>query len=140
MMHAPQVKSRMMGGGREVRNGRPHGPSRKKLLACAADKSHECHRYGKPRERTFMTTFCIDGQNNITAFASTEQIEGSKGETFSNEQELAALAEKWPAARLVEIWNSLPGVQLLQRFTSRKAALIRIGVLARRRRGSCESE
>jgi Protein of unknown function (DUF3489) len=73
-----------------------------------------------------MTTFSIDAQNNITAFTSTEQNEGSGGETFSNEQELAALAEKWPAARLVEIWNSLPGVQPLQRFTSRKAALTRI--------------
>ena len=73
-----------------------------------------------------MTTFSIDAQNNITAFASTEQIEGSGAETFSNEQELAALAEKWPAARLVEIWNSLPGVQPVQRFTSRKAALTRI--------------
>ena len=56
-----------------------------------------------------MSTFRIDAQNNITAFGSTEQIEGSGGETFSNQQELAAIAEKWPAARLVDIWNSLPG-------------------------------
>jgi hypothetical protein len=31
--------------------------------------------------------------------------------TFGNLQELTALAEKWSAARLVEIWSSLPGVQ-----------------------------
>src|SRR3954452_13767683 len=77
------------------------------------------------RERTFMSSFRIDAQNNITAFGS-EQIEGSGGETFSNRQELAAIAEKWPAARLVDIWNSLPGVEPVQRFTSRQVALTRI--------------
>jgi len=73
-----------------------------------------------------MSTFRIDAQNNITAFGSTEQIEGSGGETFTNRQELAAIAEKWPAARLVDIWNSLPGVAPVQRFTSRQVALTRI--------------
>ena len=50
-----------------------------------------------------MTTFKIDAENNITAFTSSEQIAGSEGETetFRSRQELAALAEKWPATRLV---------------------------------------
>src|SRR5881409_2203545 len=75
-----------------------------------------------------MTTFRIDAENNITAFASTEQIEESGGETetFTNQQELADVAGKWPAARLVEIWNSLPGVEPVQRFTSRQVAVTRI--------------
>src|ERR1044071_6593106 len=74
-----------------------------------------------------MTTFRIDAQNNITAFAS-EQIEESGGETevFTNQQELAQAAGKWPAARLVAIWNSLPGVEPVQRFTSRQVAVTRI--------------
>src|ERR1041385_4683820 len=82
---------------------------------------------GKNRERTFMTTFRINAENNITAFAS-EQIEESGGETetFTNQQELAQLAGKWPAARLVAIWNSLPGVEPVQRFTSRQVAVTRI--------------
>ena len=75
-----------------------------------------------------MTTFRIDAENNITAFASSEQIEESGGETetFTNQQELADRAGKWPAARLVEIWNSLPGVEPVQRFTSRQVAVTRI--------------
>src|SRR5207245_5335190 len=74
-----------------------------------------------------MTTFRIDAENNITAFAS-EQIEESGGETeiFTNQQELAQAAGKWPAARLVAIWNSLPGVEPVQRFTSRQVAVTRI--------------
>ena len=75
-----------------------------------------------------MTRFKIDRENNITAFGSSEQIEDSGGETeiFASRQELAALAEKWPATRLVEIWNSLPGIEPVERFTSQQAAVSRI--------------
>src|ERR1700694_5851524 len=75
-----------------------------------------------------MTTFRIDANNNITALGASEQIEESGGETetFGNLQELTALAEKWSAARLVEIWSSLPGVQPVQRFTNRQVATTRI--------------
>src|SRR2546428_10350643 len=74
-----------------------------------------------------MTTFRIDAENNITAFAS-EQIEESGGETeiFTNQQELAHAAGKWAAARLVTIWNSLPGAEPVQRVTSRQVAVTRI--------------
>ena len=75
-----------------------------------------------------MTTFRIDAENNITAVTSGQQISQSEGETetFSSRQELTALAEKWPAARLVEIWNGLPGVEPVERFTSRQVAVGRI--------------
>src|SRR5436190_16172335 len=81
-----------------------------------------------PTKGAFMTTFRIDTENNITAFASDEQIKESAGETetFSSRQELTALAEKWPATRLVEIWNGLPGVEAVERFTSRQVAATRI--------------
>src|SRR2546430_16824144 len=81
-----------------------------------------------PDERSIMTTFRIDAENNITAVTSGQQISQSEGETetFSSRQELTALAEKWPAARLVEIWNGLPGVEPVERFTSRQVAVTRI--------------
>ena len=73
-------------------------------------------------------TFTIDVDNNITVLASSQQIEERKEgtETFSGPQELAALAIKWPGSRLVEIWNSLPGVEPVERFTSRQVAATRI--------------
>jgi hypothetical protein len=75
-----------------------------------------------------MPAFTIDAENNITFFATLKAIEGSvEGtETFSNLKELTALAEKWPGARLVEIWNSVPGVRSVERFTNRQVALSRI--------------
>ena len=73
-------------------------------------------------------TFTIDVDNNITVLDSTEKIEERQEgtETFSSSQELDALAGKWPGSRLVEIWNSLPGVEQVERFTSRQVAAARI--------------
>src|SRR5881398_870082 len=73
-------------------------------------------------------TFTIDLENNITVLASSQHIEERQEgtETFSTPHELAALAEKWPATRLVEIWNGLPGVEAVERFTSRQVAATRI--------------
>lgn len=75
-----------------------------------------------------MPTFTLDAENNISIFASSREVEGRPGETetFSSRHELAALATQWPGARLVEIWNSLPGVVPVQRFTSRPLAAARI--------------
>src|SRR5712675_3699197 len=73
-------------------------------------------------------TFTIDVDNNITVLASSQQIEErQKGtETFSSPHQLAALAAQWPGSRLVEIWNGLPGVEPVERFTSRQVAAARI--------------
>ena len=75
-----------------------------------------------------MPTFTIDVDNNITVLASSQQMEERQEgtETFSSPQELAALAANWPGSRLVEIWNSLAGVQPVERFTSRQVAAARI--------------
>jgi hypothetical protein len=75
-----------------------------------------------------MPTFTIDTENNITVFASLKQIagDGEGIEIFSSAEELAALATKWSGPRLVEIWNSLPGVRSVERFTSRQVAVRRI--------------
>jgi hypothetical protein len=75
-----------------------------------------------------MTRYTIDAENNITFFASSKEVaaSGEGHETFSDVEELAALAGHWPGARLLEIWNSLPGVEPVERFTSRKVAVTRI--------------
>src|SRR5205807_1155112 len=36
------------------------------------------------------------------------------------------LAESWPGTRLIEIWNGIPGVEPVRKFTSRKVAVRRI--------------
>src|SRR5437764_10152610 len=73
-------------------------------------------------------TFAIDIDNNIGVLDSPQEIEERQDgtEIFSSSQELDALAGKWPGSRLVEIWNSLPGVEQVERFTSRQVAAARI--------------
>jgi hypothetical protein len=80
------------------------------------------------KKRTFMQTFTIDSDNNITFYASLKQTEGSAEgtETFNSPKELGKLAAQWPGPRLVEIWNSLPGVVPTKKFTSRELAVTRI--------------
>jgi Protein of unknown function (DUF3489) len=46
--------------------------------------------------------------------------------SFASEPELQQLASAWPMKRLVEIWNRLPGVEPVARFTDRKTAIARI--------------
>ena len=72
--------------------------------------------------------FTIDLENNITVLASSQHIEERQEgtEIFSSPHQLAALAAQWPGSRLVEIWNGLPGVEAVERFTSRQVAATRI--------------
>src|SRR5438093_5580670 len=80
----------------------------------------------QPARGARMTTFNIGAENDISLLDSPEQSGENSGEKFSSPQELAALAENWPASRLIEIWNSLPGVEPVRRFTSRRVATTRI--------------
>ena len=45
---------------------------------------------------------------------------------FGTQQELAGLVGKWPANRLVEVWNGIPGLSPVKKFTDRKSALARL--------------
>ena len=74
-----------------------------------------------------MKVFTIENDNNITVHASVQDAESmANAERFRNETGLAKLAADWPAARLVDIWNSLPGATRVNKFTSKKAAIARI--------------
>ena len=71
-----------------------------------------------------MATFSIDQENSITALGS--QQADFEGEIFSGQQELADLAAKWPANRLIEVWNGIPGLTPVKKVTDRKSAVARI--------------
>src|SRR6266849_593741 len=71
-----------------------------------------------------MTTYTIGTENSITAHASKQ--EAGEGESFSSQQELASLVAEWPAARLIEVWNGIPGLTPVKKFTDRKSGVARI--------------
>ena len=71
--------------------------------------------------------FTINAENAITAHATPKQAQAVEGaEQFRNEAGFAKLAGKWPIARLVEIWNTLPGVSPVKKFKDRPTGVARI--------------
>lgn len=75
-----------------------------------------------------MKNFTIENEtNNITVHGSVKEAEAvPNSERFTNEAALAKLAANWPAARLVEIYNSLPGETPVKKFKDRATAVSRI--------------
>jgi hypothetical protein len=80
-----------------------------------------------------MTTFAIDSENTITAFATFDEARTSDAElTFTSEKDLAKLTAGWPVSRYAKLWNSFVGVvpfadlKPVQKFTSRATAVERI--------------
>jgi hypothetical protein len=73
-----------------------------------------------------MAILTIDTENNITAYGPGDAIPEGSTERFTSEKELGELAAQWPAARLVEVWNGIPGGKPVKKFTSRKTAVTRI--------------
>src|SRR5258708_17268565 len=73
-----------------------------------------------------MTIFTIDSENNIVAHHAQSEITDKEAEQFSSEKELVGLAADWPGNRLVEVWNGIPGLTRVKRFTSRRLAIGRI--------------
>ena len=71
-----------------------------------------------------MTTYTIETENSITAHSSKQ--EAGEGESFSSQQELASLVAEWPTARLIEVWNGIPGLAPVKKFTDRKSGVARI--------------
>jgi hypothetical protein len=73
-----------------------------------------------------MRIFTIDAGNTIAVSTSTGRSSKSGTARFTNEKQLAALAGHWPSSRLVEIWNNLPGVRKIGKFTDRQTGVRRI--------------
>ncbi len=72
-----------------------------------------------------MSTFVIDPDNLTVNPADGEHAAEGKA-TFTDVAGLAAIVSNWPMARLVAIWNNIPGVVPVNRFTDRQTAMRRI--------------
>jgi len=72
-----------------------------------------------------MKYFTIDNENNITAHANRQAARDTGAGVFSTEVQFADLIGP-DNKRLLDIWNSLPGVKSVTKFANRKAATERI--------------
>jgi len=72
-----------------------------------------------------LTKFTIDGQDRV-ARGGLPSANERACEMFSTEHEFAAAVASWPLSRLVRVWNALPGVTAVRKFTDRATAIRRI--------------
>ena len=72
------------------------------------------------KEHTNMKHFTIDTDNNITVHSSKKAAREAGAGGFSSEEQLAELIGP-DNKRLVEIWNSLPGVTPVASFRTAKS-------------------
>jgi hypothetical protein len=77
------------------------------------------------KESTYMKTFTIDTDNNITVHTSRKAARETGAGVFASEEQFANLIGP-DNKRLVEIWNSLTGVKPVTKFANRKLAAERI--------------
>src|SRR5205085_6020590 len=58
--------------------------------------------------------------------AEAEQNTALRAGRFSSIDELAQVTQDWPLARLVAVWNGLPGLTPVSKFMDRRTAIARI--------------
>src|SRR5579862_9680537 len=80
---------------------------------------------GKNKMRRTVFTIYLDRKVGLSALKGKHPSRDC-ALTFSSERELRKLAARWPGTRLVKIWNQLPGVRKVTRFTDRDTAIRRI--------------
>jgi hypothetical protein len=95
-----------------------------------------------------MTTFTIDTDNNISAFAHPQEAEAvASGQSFASQDALGALTASWPMDRFVTVWNSFAGVagfgadlKPVKKFENRDKAVARIWKALQRLNGDAKAE
>jgi hypothetical protein len=74
-----------------------------------------------------MKIFVVDQSNRATVYPSREAARRCEdGLPFASEKEFVSVAADWPMLRLVGIWNHLPDVKPVRKFTDRSTALRRV--------------
>jgi hypothetical protein len=69
-----------------------------------------------------MKTFTIDADNNISVFTSNKEAAAASAtsfDPFASQSRTGGIGNRL-ADGLVEIWNSIPGVTAVTKFTNRK--------------------
>ena len=73
--------------------------------------------------------FLLSGEDSIIVFRSAPDAQRAMtcGDSqFDSLDQLDQLTTGWPSSRLVALWNNVPGVTKLKKFTDRATALKRI--------------
>jgi DNA-binding MarR family transcriptional regulator len=73
--------------------------------------------------------FLLSPEGAISAFASEQSARATMADgdlLFDSPAELKRVTAEWPSSRLVGLWNSIPGLVPIKKFTNRSTGLNRI--------------
>ena len=85
------------------------------------------HEISKPRNATKL--FLLTAKDAIIAFSTEPDARRAMADgdgLFASPDDLTQITADWPSARLVQLWNRIPGVAPIKKFTDRPTALKRI--------------
>src|SRR3954467_773156 len=83
------------------------------------------HHHGGQKERGSMPVHLTE-EGFLLPTLSEEEVKTEDAALVRSFEEWEGRAGSWPLKQLVAIWNDLPGVLPVQKFTSREIALERI--------------
>jgi hypothetical protein len=93
----------------------------------AMDVIGQAHRAPTGNEGKKKMQFEIASDDHILSMIDKLHTEADEHRsTFETEQELHEVAGPWPMKRLIQVWNSLPGVRPVEKFENRTIAISRI--------------
>ena len=78
----------------------------------------------KNSKRPEGAVYAIQPDDQVVVYSSDSAPGGMA--CFSSETELAALSASWPPKTFIDVWNRLPDVTAVRKFTDRKTAVRRI--------------
>jgi hypothetical protein len=84
-------------------------------------------KFSKPRTTTKV--FLLNREDTVIAFSTepdARRVMTDGDVLFASPDDLKRITADWPSARLVHLWNRIPGVAPIQKFTDRPTALKRI--------------
>ena len=100
-----------------------HVMSRFQVNRLRKDPHHATQESGCEKEAA-MNHFMIDNNDTISLVSGVTVPEGY--EQFHSARQFENLSKDWPSTRFVQIWNQLPGMRPVKKFTDRKTAITRI--------------
>ena len=84
-------------------------------------------KWAKPRNATKL--FLLTAKDAIITFSTEPDARCAMADgdsLFTSPDDLKRVTADWPSARLVQLWNQIPGVAPIKKFTDRLTALKRI--------------
>ena len=96
---------------------------------CTEEGTPRIMKSAKQNPNGTAKVFLLSADDSVSVFVSESHARKAMAEgdlLFGSAAELKGATDGWPGARLVNVWNGVPGVVRIKKFTDRSTAVQRI--------------